>query len=398
MIIALDARPLVGRQPSGAAQHARNLVAQWVALNTEHYFIQVLDAQSARRAELDQSLPEGMGEHFPIKVVSSGLSPAAMFAPTGSLPPLSPKALGVMKFDVFHSFTPVLPRSCTAPAVMTIHDLACELDFNVRRSAQGRTERLNNRWSLRRAQYVVAVSTQTRNDTMNVYGIQPDHVHVIFNGINPIFHPESNPELASLVRRKIPIPNRYILLVGSDIPRRNYPRIFQAMATVWRDDPTLKLLLVGHNAWPTTPIYRQAQAAGVLDRMVFAESPTDAELAQLYREAVLTCCGSSFEGFGLSVLEAMACGCPVACSDMTSLREVAGKAVLFFAHDDPESISRAVKSLAADAEYRRQLGRRGLAQAAGFTWLAAARSLLQILETCAGASSVSNATSEPESP
>ncbi len=398
MIIALDARPLVGRQASGAAQHARNLVAQWAALNTQHYFILVLDAPTARQAELDQSLPKSMGEHFPVKVVSSGISPGSLLAPTGSLPPLSPRMLGVVKFDVFHSFTPALPRSCTAPAVMTIHDLACELDLNVRRSAQGHTERFNNRWSLRRAQHVVAVSTQTRNDTMNVYGVKPEDVHVIFNGINPIFHPESNPELARQLRRKIPVPNRYILLVGSDIPRRNYPRIFQAMAEIWREDPTLKLLLAGHNFWPNTPIYRQAQAAGVLDRMVFAESPTDTELAQLYREAVLTCCGSSFEGFGLSVLEAMACGCPVACSDMTSLREVAGKAVLFFAHDDPESIGRAVKSLTADAEYRRQLGRRGLIQAANFTWLAAAQNLLKILEQCAAATGGSPATSQQESP
>ena len=394
MIIALDARPLVGRQPSGAAQHARNLVAQWAALNTEHYFILVLDAQTARRAEMDKSLPDGMGEHFPVKVVASGISPGAMFAPAGSLPPLSPRVLGVMKFDVFHSFTPALPRSCSAPAVMTIHDLACELDLNVRHSAQGRTARHNNRWSLRRARHVVAVSTQTRNDTMNVYGIQPGDVHVIFNGINPIFHPEFSPELARQIRRNISVPHRYILLVGSDIPRRNYPRILRAMADVWRQDPTLKLLLAGHNSWPTTPIYRQAQAAGVLDRLVFAESPSDAELAQLYREAVLTCCGSSFEGFGLSVLEAMACGCPVACSDMTSLREVAGKAVLFFAHDDPESISRAVTSLAADAEYRRQLGRRGLAQAAGFTWRAAASSLLEILEKCAGENSAAKTISQ----
>lgn len=383
MIIALDARPLVGRQASGAAQHARNVVAQWAELKTEHYFILVLDAPTARRA--DPSLLDGMGEHFRIKVVSAGFSPGRVLSPRGSLPPLSPKVLGVMRIDVFHSFTAALPRSCTAPAVMTIHDLACELDLNVRRSEQGRQDRAQNRWSLRRAQHVVAVSTQTRNDIVNVYGIKSDDVNVIFNGINPIFHPGSNPEMARHLRKKIPIPARYILVVGSDIPRRNYPRIFEAMMRVWQQEPTLKLLLAGHNSWPTTPIYRQAQAAGVLDRLVFAESPSDAELAELYREAVLTCCGSSFEGFGLSVLEAMACGCPVACSDMTSLREVAGKAVLFFAHDDPESITRAVTSLADDAEYRRQLARRGLHQAAGFTWSSTAERLLRILEACAGA-------------
>ena len=401
MIIMLDATPLVTRNISGVQQHARNIVSEWSRQRLLHKFVLLISRQAVDDPAYDLTFVKGLNPGFTVRFFRPSTRGWLKHEAT-RLPFLSGLSHGTGDVaNVYHSFSPDISAFSELPAAPishTIHDLACELDLNVRRSAQGHTERFNNRWSLRRAQHVVAVSTQTRNDTMNVYGVKPEDVHVIFNGINPIFHPESNPELARQLRRKIPVPNRYILLVGSDIPRRNYPRIFQAMAEIWREDPTLKLLLAGHNFWPNTPIYRQAQAAGVLDRMVFAESPTDTELAQLYREAVLTCCGSSFEGFGLSVLEAMACGCPVACSDMTSLREVAGKAVLFFAHDDPESIGRAVKSLTADAEYRRQLGRRGLIQAANFTWLAAAQNLLKILEQCAAATGGSPATSQQESP
>lgn len=379
MIIALDARPLVTRHASGAVQHARNILAQWAAKNVDHHFVLVLDQQTARNPTAEKSFMAGLGERFALKVVPERFSPTTLFAPSQSLPAISPKTLGVLNIDVFHSFTPSLPRACTAPMVMTIHDLSCELDLSVRRTPQARLDRAANRRAVRRAHHIVAVSTQTRNDIVNIYAAPSSRVRIIFNGINPIFKPESEPELRHRIRQKFSIQGRYVLMVGSDIPRRNYPRIFHAMLRVWQTYPELKLLFAGHNHWSDTDIFKRAAMAGVLPHLMFVESPSDVELAQLYRDALVTCCGSSFEGFGLSVLEAMACGCPVACSDMTSLREVAGKAVMFFAHDDPDSIYHTLISLLADSEYRRQLGQRGILQAAGFTWSAAADQLLEIL-------------------
>jgi len=118
--------------------------------------------------------------------------------------------------------------------------------------------------------------------------------------------------------------------------------------------------------------------------MRFVTSPTNAELADLYRGATLTCCASSFEGFGLSVLESMACGIAVACSDMRSLREVAEDAAFYFSHDDAEAMGQAIAGLLEDAEYRRQLKYRGLHRASLFTWSTAALQTLESLKKVVG--------------
>src|SRR6185436_9120617 len=135
----------------------------------------------------------------------------------------------------------------------------------------------------------------------------------------------------------------------------------------------------GRADWKISDIYAAAREGGVLERMRFVHNPTNAELADLYRGARLTVCASSFEGFGLSVLESMACGTAVACSDMRSLREVAEDAAVYFPHDDSETMGQTISGLLEDAEYRRQLKYRGIYRAGLFTWETAAQLTLATL-------------------
>jgi glycosyltransferase involved in cell wall biosynthesis len=154
-----------------------------------------------------------------------------------------------------------------------------------------------------------------------------------------------------------------------------------AMRIVWASGAKAKWVLAGRDDWKISDIYAEARDAGVLDRMRFVPAPTNTELADLYRGATITCCASSFEGFGLSVLESMACGTAAACSDMRSLREVAEDAAVYFAHDDAEAMGEAIGGLLEDAEYRRQLKYRGLRRAQMFTWATAAQLTLATLES-----------------
>ncbi len=155
------------------------------------------------------------------------------------------------------------------------------------------------------------------------------------------------------------------------------------MRLVWEKGAKSKWVLAGRDDWKISNIYAEARDTGVLDRMRFVTSPSNMELADLYRGAKLTCCASSFEGFGLSVLESMACGTPSACSDMRSLREVAEEAAVYFPHDDAKAMGEAITGLIEDAEYRRQLKYRGLHCASLFTWSTAARLTLTSLEAVA---------------
>jgi len=375
MIIALDARPLVTRNISGIEQRARNIVREWASIGGQHRFILLLERGIDNRSDFDRSLLDKLPANFITHLTFLGNYSLAK-VPWRRAIPITPG----YDWDVFHSFSPVVPHSLGTPMVNTIHDLSCELDPEVRATPEGSRERWIVRRCIRRVRCAIAVSKQTRHDLLSLYRIQPQQVKVIYNGINPVFVPEPNPELRTQLHKQHGISQRYILLVGSDIPRRNYHRVLEAMKIVWKTHPRLRLLFAGRGKWDNAPIRRQVATDGLLEKVTFVDSPSDEMLAQLYRDALLTCCGSSFEGFGLSVLEAMACGAPVACSEMRSLREVADQAVAYFTHDDPESIAGSLLELIEDPEYRRQLRLLGLDRAEHFKWSTAAQKLLEVLE------------------
>ena len=379
LIIALDARPLMTRKGGGAEQHARNIVAQWAAMALPHQFLLLCDRRHTDEVKYDPSFVAALPPNFH-QTMGRGFTPALRWYLGSRVLDSLTRSLAHNNVAVYHSFTPAAPRIATCPVVQTIHDLSFELDPAVRERPESRSLRRLVRQGALRAQRIVAVSTQTKNDIASLYGVPEERISVVYNGINPVFTAHGDPEFRQELRARHRIDCPYVIAVGSDIPRRNYARMLNAMISVWKTNPRLRLLLAGQNDWRGTPVFRQAETAGVRDRIIFVQGPTDAELAQLYRDAVLTCCASSFEGFGMSVLESMACGTPVTCSDMRSLHEVADDAALYFPHDDPETMGESIGGLLEDVEYRRQLKYRGLARAEKFTWATAARLVLAILE------------------
>jgi glycosyltransferase involved in cell wall biosynthesis len=392
MIIALDARPLLRSQFQGVEQRARNILAAWVRSGVDHQF-HLLYPRPAEQSgngggdttshPYDESLLTSLPANFHREAISAFHIPARMAIGTRLLNPLI-RALRRIKPDIYFAFDREVPRLKICPVVPTYHDLACELDPAVSRMPASRHLRRTARLGIREVRRVNAVSSQTKYDIASVYGLPPERIDVIYNGIDPAFTPlpPSTLAAAQLVHVANNISAPYLLTVGADIPRRNYARMLAAMQIVWStpDGARTKWVLAGRDQWERSPIYAAARRAGVLDRMRFVATPGNAELADLYRGAMLTVCASSFEGFGLSVLESMACGAAVACSDMRSLREVAADAVVYFPHDDAQSMGQAIAGLLEDAEYRRQLKYRGLQRATLFTWDVAAQLTLDSLQ------------------
>ena len=382
MIIAVDGRPLMTRQIGGAEQHARSIITQWAAMNVPHQFLVLCDRSHRDPQRFDQSFVDALPAQFQqIFIRSFGLFPRWQFG-SRLLTSLS-WTLARSKANVFHSFTPRVPQIPTCPVVQTVHDLACELDPDVRQKPDSRRLRRLLRTGTRQASHIIAVSSQTKNDIEALYGIPSEHIYVVYNGINPAFTPAPNPTVRATLQQRFHFTGPYILAVGSDIPRRNYARMLEAMTIFWQAEPDVQLMVAGRCQWPASPLFRRAKAAGVAERIVWVDGPSDTELAQLYRGALLTCCASSFEGFGLSVLESMACGTPVTCSDMRSLREVAADAAVYFPHDDPPAMAESLLGLIEDIEYRRQLKYRGLGRAGLFTWRTAAEMILAVLTAVA---------------
>ena len=384
MIIALDARPMIQPQFQGPEQRARNILASWIKSAGRHQFHLLYSLPRAGGGRsFDDTLLTKLPDNFHPVEISSYQFPSDFHAASRLFNPLA-RALHRLKPDIYHAFTPEVPRTALCPVVPTFHDVSFDLDPVVRRTPASRALHRVALRSIRHARRLIAVSSQTKYDIASVYGALPERIDVIYNGIDPAFTPLPPATLptAKPVHLAHAIAGPYLLAVGADIPRRNYARLLAAMQWVWQapDGRRAKWVLAGRAQWELSEIHRAARAAGVLDRMRFVAAPNNAELADLYRGAMLTVCASSFEGFGLSVLESMACGTAVACSDMRSLREVAADAAVYFSHDDAQSMGQAIAGLLEDAEYRRQLKYRGMQRAALFTWDTAAELTLESLE------------------
>lgn len=278
--------------------------------------------------------------------------------------------------DLYHATDFVLPP--TRPqtrTLLTVHDLSfvrvpeaasptlrAYLDVVVPRS-------------VRRADHVLADSQATKDDLIALYGTPPDKVTVLLSGVDARFHPTADPG----VRRKYALPERpYIFSVGTVQPRKNYARLIQALALLHQRGADLALVIAGGRGWLEDPIYAAIDAAQMRDYVHFIGFADDADLPALYSAARVTAIPSLYEGFGLPVLESMACGTPVLTSNVSSLPEVAGDAALTAPPTDIGALADQLDRLVHDETLRAELRARGLTRARTFTWAQAAAQLRAI--------------------
>jgi len=237
-------------------------------------------------------------------------------------------------------------------------------------------DRLFVRQSALRASRVVTVSEASRRDLIETYGLRPERVVAIPNGVSPAFHPSAS---MSSAHDKSERPVR-LLGVGTLQPRKNLGRLIDAIALVSGELP-ISLRLVGPDGFQATEIRRRMRGRGDVTIVGYL---SDDALAAEYRNADALVYPSIYEGFGLPVLEAMACGTPVITSTGGSLPEVAGDAAELVDPYDVEGLARAIIKVATQPDYAAGLQARGLARASEFTWDRSARRHLEVYQELAG--------------
>ncbi len=272
---------------------------------------------------------------------------------------------------LFHATEHLLPRLKQIPAVFTLHDLIFRFDPGSHKLLNRIYLNLMMPRFLRAARAIIAVSECTKRDAVRLYNAPPDKIHVIYEGVEPRFKPIQDAQALESVRRKYKLPARFVLYVGTIEPRKNLPALFQAFLNLKFQISNLKLVIAGKKGWLTEETFKSAQALG--DRVLFTGYVADNDLPALYTLAELAVLPSVYEGFGLPVLEAMSCGTPVACSNVSSLPEIAGEAALLFNPHDVRSMTEALERGLTDETLRASLRARGLARAGQFTWGRAAR-------------------------
>lgn len=300
---------------------------------------------------------------------------------------LLPRELRRRQVDLVHGLVNVLPLATSTPGVVTVHDLSfLRLPRKFPRAKRLYLTRLCQA-SVDRARHVIAVSRQTADDLVRFFGTAAARITVIHNGVDRVFSP-GNPADIEAFRAGRGLPSRYFLYVGTLEPRKNLPTLIRAFAR-WRasGDPEahqVKLVLAGAQGWFYAEIFRLVSELGLQDRVLFPGFVPDAELPLWYRAAEAFVYPSLFEGFGLPVLEAMACGTPVLCSRIGSLTEIVGEAALTVPPTAEDGWMAAMALLARQPQLRQELSRRGLAQAQKFSWEATALATLEVYQAVHG--------------
>jgi len=279
------------------------------------------------------------------------------------------------QIDLFHATDFVLPpvRRGTK-TLLTVHDLSF---VRVPESAAPRLKAYLDvvvPRSCRRADHILAVSTATKNDLIDLYGLPESKISVLPNGVSPHFKRVTDPAALQAIRAKYKIgAGRYILAVGTVQPRKNYGRLMEALAGLTGPHADVKLVIVGGRGWLEGPIYAALTDLKLADRVVFTGFADDADLPALYSAAACSALPSLYEGFGIPVLESMACGTPALTANNSSLIEIAGEAGLLVDAYSVESIRAGLITLLEGDQSARVAA--GYAQAARFTWAESARKL-----------------------
>ncbi|HZU12709.1 MAG TPA: glycosyltransferase family 1 protein [Chloroflexota bacterium] len=268
------------------------------------------------------------------------------------------------RIDLFHAPDFTAPPAPRVPTVVTIHDLAFlrrpECAYPTLRAY---LEQVVPR-AARRATHIIAVSEQTRRDIVELLGVPGEKVTVIPEGLSSL--PRLSESEANALVRKV-VAGRFILAVGTLEPRKNYPRLLEAYASLrelgWRH----RLVIAGARGWMDEPIFEALRALNLTDYVSILR-PDDRVLAALYRTADAFIYPSLYEGFGIPPLEALAAGTPTACSATSSLPEVVGDAALTFDPESVDGMTRALDRLLGDRTLSADLRARGPARAARFSW------------------------------
>lgn len=363
---------------AGLGRYAESLARALVAKDPQRFALFFNRSGAAR-------LLDGL-EEIPVRSVRAGYKPWRMAVWLGQLAGLGFDRL-LPGAELYHATEHLLMPLRHVPAVLTVHDLIFRLF--------PRHHKRLNYWYLnaamplycRRASAIIAVSEATKRDLVRIYGLDPAKITVVHEAAGRQFLPASPSHIAR-VRARYGLPDRYLLHVGTIEPRKNLKRLLEAVYQLRQAGEGVRLVVVGSTGWLYQDFFRRLEELELADAVDLPGYVPDADLPAVYSGARLVVVPSLYEGFGLPVLEAMACGVPVVCSRTSSLPELGGEAARYFDPTDVAAISDAVLTVWRDETLRATMRQAGLARAAQYSWAHAADETLAVYEQVSGQSTL----------
>ena len=361
MRFSVDAHA-IGQHLTGNETYVRNLLNCYADLDDDSDFIAYLSRRSAF---------ESVPRRFEKSLVAEN--------PFVRLGFDLPRKLRQDRPDLLHvQYT--APVGCSVPIVVSVHDISFLEHPEYFTRFRALQLRLTVRQTVRAAARVLTVSEFSKQGIIRAYGLEEDKVVVMPNAASSSFRPLPREGSRRWAHERFGFSFPFVLTVGDLQPRKNHLKLIRAFEDVLRAEPKLPhhLVLVGKETWYSPTVRSAAAKSAVSSRIHFTNFVEDEELIKLYGACDLFVYPSLYEGFGLPILEAMACGRAVACSNSTAMPEVADSAALLF---DPESVpemARAMRDLLVDPELRARMERLGLQRATLFSWERTARETLDV--------------------
>ncbi len=295
-----------------------------------------------------------------------------------------PKILHKLKIDAAIFPKNIIPFFINCPSYAIIHDLAY---FDRKLNSYPILDTIYIRTmipnSVRKAAGVFAVSENTKKDIVRLTNCDPKKITVTYEAADKIYRPIKDTSCLQAVRQKYKLPDNFILYVGSLSPRKNIAGLLNAFSQICQKIPH-NLVLTGSKSWKDSPVYQAMHRLNLGDRINQLGYVESEDMPVLYNLAGAYIYPSLYEGFGLPVLEAMQCGCPVVASNATSIPEVAGDAAILVNPLDTTDIAQAIYRVLSDSKLQKELVYAGFQQTKKFSWERCANTMLKTIRQSIG--------------
>jgi glycosyltransferase involved in cell wall biosynthesis len=367
MRFAVDAHA-IGRHLTGNEVYVRSLLSAFANLDRKSEFLAYVSGPEGEA---------GIPRRFEIRQIASN--------PFLRLGIDLSRQLRVDQPDLLHvQYT--APLFCPVPTVVSVHDVSFLEHPEYFTRSRAVQLRITVSRTVRRAARIITGSEFARNSIVRAYNLPPEKIIVVPDAASPSFRAINRQIAIQRVKERFRLKGPCVLSVGDLQPRKNHIGLIKSFAKLVKDQPQFKqdLVFAGKETWFSGRVREAARESGVSDRIHFTGFVSDDDLLQLYNACDCFVFPSFYEGFGIPVLEAMACGRAVICSSASSIPEVADGAALLVDPGDIDAISRAMCDVLRDTELRTRMERLGTQRASHFSWQKTAEMTLKVYREVAG--------------
>jgi glycosyltransferase involved in cell wall biosynthesis len=369
-LIGFDATPLEVRQRSGVSRYASELLQALLAREGGEGSAYRYALLSSRT--LNGNAPPGVFEqnqlHFPNRSVW--------------MQAVLPMELRRMQPSLCHFTNMIAPLVAPGPFVLTLHDLSLLLHAETQPTKSLIVVRPVMTRAAHKAAAIIAVSHAIKQEIVMKLGVPAQRVRVIYEAASPAYSPINNSTQLAEVKARYQLRAPFVLCVGTIEPRKNLGALLQAFAQLRRMGHTEQLVLVGGLGWKYEATLRNIEDLGLSESVRLIGFVPDIDLPAIYNLAHVLAFVSRYEGFGLPILESMACGTPVVTSNTSGMAELGANAALLVNPSEPQEIAQALHRVLTDDALHTELRGAGLVRAAQFSWAKAAKETVAVYEEC----------------